>query len=180
MMVHKIIAALVAAILAQNNIAFAKESTTGSSMTSTDTGKKDTTVVKSDNVKKTPKDTGSGSSGSSSGGSGGNGDNGDVVVREPVAGNPTSPSNPKQTVNSIPKEASIEHCQTQGAATVVKTKCKTPITHTTTPPPKPITTPTTTPTTVHCPKGTHNVITLGCVKNHLTKKEAFGLLQNGI
>jgi hypothetical protein len=29
--------------------------------------------------------------------------------------------------------------------------------------------------TVHCPKGTHNVITLGCVKNHLTKKKAFGL-----
>jgi hypothetical protein len=26
-----------------------------------------------------------------------------------------------------------------------------------------------------CPKGTHNVITLGCIKNHLTSQEAFGL-----
>ena len=32
-----------------------------------------------------------------------------------------------------------------------------------------------TPTTSPCPKGTHNVVTLGCVKNHLTSQEAFGL-----
>lgn len=32
-----------------------------------------------------------------------------------------------------------------------------------------------TPTTSPCPKGTHNVVTLGCVKNQLTSQEAFGL-----
>ena len=32
-----------------------------------------------------------------------------------------------------------------------------------------------TPITSPCPKGTHNVITLGCIKNHLTSQEAFGL-----
>ncbi|MGA9171721.1 MAG: hypothetical protein WBZ20_16405, partial [Nitrososphaeraceae archaeon] len=32
-----------------------------------------------------------------------------------------------------------------------------------------------TPTTSPCPKGTHNVVTLGCVKNHLTSQEEFGL-----
>lgn len=32
-----------------------------------------------------------------------------------------------------------------------------------------------TPTTSPCPKGTHNVVTLGCIKNHLTSQEAFGL-----
>jgi hypothetical protein len=185
-----------AAILAQNlntNIAFAKKATT---TTSSDTGTK-TKATKTDTVvKNTPKETSSSSDNSNptssttttspsitsntngkGGGSGGKHGVGDVTTTEPVTGSPGPASQQQQqqqqqqTGNTLPNGHNIEQCQSQGGVAVVKAKCK-PNTVQTGPSPLPV---TPTINTIHCPKGTHNVITLGCIKNHLTQKEAFGL-----
>ena len=107
---------------------------------------------------------------------------GDVTTPGPFVDNPTAASHqPKHPLslqqstanNPIVAPHITEGCQSQPGSTTTANVKYRPITTPKGPSPPVIAIPKITP--VHCPKGTHNVVALGCVKIHLTKKEAFGL-----